>query len=428
MKIGEFANICNTKISVLRHYDKQDLLKPEYIDRFTGYRYYSKEQIAIFFRITALKKAGFSLAEIKEILAQTQNDEEILALFDRKKSELTVMLSNLEEAKKIMLEGESMIQVHFCETPDGLQAKSSKVDGNDFLQAREAMEQALAAQDYQRISAYRTFGAQWGADVELVCDVVKLQPELAPLYEETNLPFEEDAEVIGRWEAVGEYAVREDFYAGKPLEKEEFFSDRRELYFLPEGQRYWCFGWTKGKLLMETGDSASVNEYALEEYDGEQYMFIKLKSYAYRRGGRPVTLVLRQLDHKAYSALEIARTDDINKPFVDDERVIGKWTVYDFCADKDAFVPEQKSDTPWYFKEIEFLEGGSCTSLYGDEIISGDEMQVWTKGYVLRKWNRTACAYEIREIDGVEYLIMEWKSGDYRWGGFETDYYVFVRA
>lgn len=72
--------------------------------------------------------------------------------------------------------------------------------------------------------------------------------------------------------------------------------------------------------------------------------------------------------------------------------------------------------------------GGSCTSLYGDEIISGDEMQVWTKGYVLRKWNRTACAYEIREIDGVEYLIMEWKSGDYRWGGFETDYYVFVRA
>ena len=63
MKIGEFANICNTKISVLRHYDKQDLLKPEYIDRFTGYRYYSKEQIAIFFRITALKKAGFSCVD-----------------------------------------------------------------------------------------------------------------------------------------------------------------------------------------------------------------------------------------------------------------------------------------------------------------------------------------------------------------------------
>lgn len=63
MKIGEFAKVCNTKISVLRHYDKQNLLRPIYIDKFTGYRYYSQEQISIFFRITALKEAGFTLAE-----------------------------------------------------------------------------------------------------------------------------------------------------------------------------------------------------------------------------------------------------------------------------------------------------------------------------------------------------------------------------
>ena len=60
MKIGEFAKVCNTKISVLRHYDKQNLLRPIYIDKFTGYRYYSQEQISIFFRITALKEAGFT--------------------------------------------------------------------------------------------------------------------------------------------------------------------------------------------------------------------------------------------------------------------------------------------------------------------------------------------------------------------------------
>ena len=55
-------------------------------------------------------------------------------------------------------------------------------------------------------------------------------------------------------------------------------------------------------------------------------------------------------------------------------------------------------------------------------------MQVWTKGYVLRKWNSSACAYEIRTVDGKDFLIIEWKSGDYRWGGFPTDYYVFVRT
>ena len=61
MQIGEFARICNTKISVLRHYDKEGLLMPDYVDKFTGYRYYSEDKIPVFMRITALKKAGFNV-------------------------------------------------------------------------------------------------------------------------------------------------------------------------------------------------------------------------------------------------------------------------------------------------------------------------------------------------------------------------------
>ena len=38
MQIGEFAKICNTRISVLRHYDKLGLLTPSRIDPATGYR------------------------------------------------------------------------------------------------------------------------------------------------------------------------------------------------------------------------------------------------------------------------------------------------------------------------------------------------------------------------------------------------------
>ena len=64
---------------------------------------------------------------------------------------------------------------------------------------------------------------------------------------------------------------------------------------------------------------------------------------------------------------------------------------------------------------------------YGDRIISGESMQTWTRGYVLRKWNSTACAYEIRVIDDTPYLFIEWKSGDYIWGGREPHQYVFVR-
>jgi DNA-binding transcriptional MerR regulator len=63
MQIGEFAKICGTKITVLRHYDKEGLLEPDYVDAFTGYRYYSDEQIPIFFRITALRTPRRMFAE-----------------------------------------------------------------------------------------------------------------------------------------------------------------------------------------------------------------------------------------------------------------------------------------------------------------------------------------------------------------------------
>ena len=32
------------------------------------------------------------------------------------------------------------------------------------------------------------------------------------------------------------------------------------------------------------------------------------------------------------------------------------------------------------------------------------------------------------KFGGKEYLIIEWKSGDYRFGGRESSYYVMVRA
>ena len=108
MKIGEFAKVCDTGISVLRYYDKQNLLKPVYIDKFTGYRYYSQEQIPIFFRITALKQAGFSLTEIRELLVQFKSDADILGLFDKKKEQLLETICNLDKARNLIMGEKSM--------------------------------------------------------------------------------------------------------------------------------------------------------------------------------------------------------------------------------------------------------------------------------------------------------------------------------
>ncbi|MFU0791751.1 MAG: MerR family transcriptional regulator [Virgibacillus proomii] len=68
LKIGDFALLSKISIHMLRYYDEIDLLKPAQIDNFTNYRYYDETQLPIANRIQALKRMGFSLTMIKQIL------------------------------------------------------------------------------------------------------------------------------------------------------------------------------------------------------------------------------------------------------------------------------------------------------------------------------------------------------------------------
>lgn len=252
-----------------------------------------------------------------------------------------------------------------------------------------------------------------------------MEQQYKPFIENIDLPFENDEQVIGKW------SVMPDESRINPSDI-PIGSRTRELYFLPNGESYWCYGWTKGKLLYHDGINSFANDYQLEQRGDGLYMTVSFKSLDYPETGETTEITLKKLDSGRYSAADIARKDDINKPFIADQRILGRWVSVDYLRDKsekENYCPDRKyCSVELFFKEIEFFENGLCTSVYGDEIISGEKVQTWTKGFVLRKWNSTACAYEIQQHEGKEYLFMEWKSGDYRWGNRKTSYYVFVRA
>ncbi len=117
-------------------------------------------------------------------------------------------------------------------------------------------------------------------------------------------------------------------------------------------------------------------------------------------------------------------------PFAHDPAVLGKWRAVGFCPEPEEYDPERHNWERCFFSEVEFLPDGEIVSLYGfgSQRIAGRNMQTWTKGFVLRKWNKTACAYRIQEVDGTPMLFIQWKSGDYIWGGIEPKWYAFVRA
>ena len=75
IKIGDFAKICNVSTQTLRYYDTEGILKPDYIDETTGYRFYTPQAVDKYKQLLSYKKLGFSLEEIRDLF--TVSEEQI---------------------------------------------------------------------------------------------------------------------------------------------------------------------------------------------------------------------------------------------------------------------------------------------------------------------------------------------------------------
>lgn len=86
--VGEFSRLARVSKRLLRYYDEIGLLKPMHTDKFTGYRYYSAEQMPHLNRILALKDLGLSLEQIQRLLSDHISTDEMQGMLLLKKSEI----------------------------------------------------------------------------------------------------------------------------------------------------------------------------------------------------------------------------------------------------------------------------------------------------------------------------------------------------
>jgi DNA-binding transcriptional MerR regulator len=87
-KIGEFSKIAQVSGRLLRYYDDIGLFKPQHIDTWTGYRYYTADQLPRLNRILALKELGLSLDHIQQLLEKDIGTDEIRKLYLEHKAQL----------------------------------------------------------------------------------------------------------------------------------------------------------------------------------------------------------------------------------------------------------------------------------------------------------------------------------------------------
>ena len=69
LKIGEFSKLSLTTVKALRFYEKEGLLVPAHIDKWTGYRYYETAQLEDAAKIKSFRQLGLSIGEIKNIFS-----------------------------------------------------------------------------------------------------------------------------------------------------------------------------------------------------------------------------------------------------------------------------------------------------------------------------------------------------------------------
>lgn len=98
LKIGDFSKFSRVSIKTLRYYDEIGILKPAKVDRFTGYRYYSVDQLSRLNRIIGLKDLGLSLEEINILLADNPSAEKVIELL-RVKREAAIARLYEEETR-----------------------------------------------------------------------------------------------------------------------------------------------------------------------------------------------------------------------------------------------------------------------------------------------------------------------------------------
>ena len=382
-KIGDFAKRCKVTVQTLRWYDKLGLLVPDFIDKYTGYRYYDTKKAAEAQRITALKDIGFSLEEIKQFCSAEDECTKEQIIWQKR-----------QELEKLSKETAQKLRI------------LTKIEEN--LDTDRKGEQKMR--------------------------------------KKADLEFENDEAMIGRWELVGMVEKKEDYKPGKKFLKRGAFE---EYYMLPNGEKhgYWKQSWTKNYIKLIFNDGDSVNDYIAfryetQEIDGVLHMFVG--------HGERFLAVYKQMDKKHYKLNDLGNRGDISmidEPFVNDESVLGKWSAINWAREgvidfnpSEMYNEHVKETDTFYYKSAEFLPDGElrCIMDKSASFMPGTRMPwdieesfktKWTAGTTFYDGNDGTIAnkYEIRILDGKEYLFIEWRSNNCLWFGGIPGYFVFTR-
>ncbi|MEE1046964.1 MAG: MerR family transcriptional regulator, partial [Clostridia bacterium] len=110
MNVSEFAKLTGVSVRTLHYYDEIGLLKPDFVDDNTGYRFYGEKAFSTMQEILFYRELDFSLKSIKEFITSPSHNKsealkaqkQLLILKKQRLERIIEAISSAEKGDKIM--------------------------------------------------------------------------------------------------------------------------------------------------------------------------------------------------------------------------------------------------------------------------------------------------------------------------------------
>ncbi len=247
-----------------------------------------------------------------------------------------------------------------------------------------------------------------------------------------NISFEDDPEVIGKWEYCGNMNPSESFNGTEHLYKQDALV--KNLFFLPDGVHIWMYFWTKGTLYFRLHECNVIvpNKYRIFRYKNETYMKIDwtVGSFVDELNEETV-LIYRQVDNHEYTVRETYQfRDNINLPYTSDIQALGEWETVDVIKQLSDFTskPNKSNKASFWILGLKFYNRGICYKSFKQNGKISELVMRYSAGVLIDPYQEHTEHYQILRENDEDFLIMEHKSGDYSYTGKVFCYYVFRRV
>ena len=120
LSIGDFSQITHLSVKTLRRYHEGGLLEPAEVDRQTGYRYYSTDQVPTAQVIGRFSELGMPVREVADVLATTDPDARSALIgrhLERLENQLDETRAAVSSLRRLLEPGLAPIDVELRASP-----------------------------------------------------------------------------------------------------------------------------------------------------------------------------------------------------------------------------------------------------------------------------------------------------------------------